>query len=90
VSENLADLTVLVGLLLTLVGAVVTAWAVILRPADAIRIGVPRWAGDNDEENLKLPLVQNLLASSRWAKRGLICISGGTVFQMVPILLRLF
>ncbi|MEP1558052.1 MAG: hypothetical protein ABJJ90_15120 [Lentilitoribacter sp.] len=88
-SQVMSDWISLLGLLVALFGAGITAWAVILRPEDAVNIGVTRWAGETDEENLKLPLVQNLLASSRWAMRGLLLISIGTAFQIVPIVSRL-
>ena len=84
-----SDILTGLGLAITLVGAWITARAVILKQADAINIGVPRWAGDTDEENLKMPMVQNLLASSRGARRGLLFIAGGTALQIVPIAVRL-
>lgn len=84
-----SDILTGLGLAITLVGAWITASAVILKQADAIHIGVPRWAGDTDEENLKMPMVQNLLASSRGARRGLLFIAGGTALQIVPIAVRL-
>jgi hypothetical protein len=77
------------GLAITLAGAWITARAVILKEANAIHIGLPRWAGETDEENLQMPLVQNLLASSRGARRGLLFIAGGTALQIVPIAVRL-
>lgn len=47
--ENLtSDLLTGFGLALTLVGAGITARAVILKEADAIRIGVSRFAGSTD------------------------------------------
>ena len=60
-----SDILTGLGLVITLVGAWITARAVILQEADAIDIGVGAWAGETDEENLKMPMVQNLLASSR-------------------------
>ncbi|NBK21450.1 MAG: hypothetical protein EOM68_05445 [Spirochaetia bacterium] len=85
-----SDILTGLGLAITLVGAWITARAVILKEADAIHIGVPRWAGETDEENLQMPMVQNLLASSRGARRGLLFIAGGTALQIVPIAVRLF
>lgn len=85
-----SDILAGIGLAFTLAGAWITARAVILKEADAIHIGVPRWAGKTDEENLQLPMVQNLLASSRGARRGLLFIAFGTALQIVPIAVRLF
>ena len=88
-SEIVGDLLALCGLLVTLVGAGVTARAVILREDDAINIGVSRFAGSTREENLRLPMVQNLLWSSRAAMWGLIMVAGGTALQSGPIIVRL-
>lgn len=84
-----SDILTGVGLGITLMGAWITARAVILKEADAIHIGVPRWAGSTDEENLKMPMVQNLLASSRGARHGLLVIVLGTALQIVPISARI-
>lgn len=85
-----SDVLTGLGLAITLAGAWITARAVILKEADAIKIGVPRWAGETNEENLQMPMVQNLLASSRGARRGLLFIAFGTALQIVPIAIRLF
>jgi len=85
----IADVLSLIGLVLTLIGAWRTARAVFLREDDAIHIGLARFASDSREENLQLPAVQNLLASSRGAQRGLWLIVAGTLFQIVPIAWRL-
>lgn len=84
-----SDILTGLGLAITLVGAWITARAVILKEVDAINIGLPRWAGETDEENLQMPMVQNLIASSRGARRGLLFIASGTALQIVPIAVRL-
>ncbi|WP_417271633.1 hypothetical protein [Celeribacter sp.] len=84
-----SDILTGLGLAITLVGAWITARAVILKEDDAIDIGLARFSGETREENLGLPMVQNLLASSRGARRGLLFIAGGTVLQIVPIAVRL-
>lgn len=88
-NDTSADLVSLVGLILTLIGAGVAAKAVILREDDAIKIGLSRFASEIKEENLKMPMVQNLLWSSRAAKYGLTMVSVGTALQAVPIVVRL-
>lgn len=88
-SDLAADWFTLIGLTLTVIGAIVAARAVILRPEDAVRVGVPRIVSKDFEGQLKNPMVQNLLSASKWAKRGLIAIALGTVFQMVPIGFRI-
>ncbi|MFA5539877.1 MAG: hypothetical protein WDA23_11800 [Gemmobacter sp.] len=87
--DTTSDILTGLGLALTLAGAWITARAVILREDDAINIGLARFSGETREENLRLPMVQNLLASSRGARRGLLFIAGGTALQLVPIIVRL-
>jgi len=84
-----SDILTGLGLAITLGGAWVTARAVILKEDDAIKIGVSRYSSKDREESIKLPMVQNLLASSRGARRGLLFIAGGTALQIVPIAVRL-
>lgn len=88
-TEWFADALTGGGLTLTLVGAWITAHAVILRDEDAVKIGVARWSSGDTEKDLKLPMVQNLLKSSRGARRGLLMIVAGTSGQLLPIVCRL-
>lgn len=85
-----SDILTALGLALTLIGAGITARAVILREDDAIAIGLARYTVQTRDEKLRLPMVQNLLASSRGARRGLLFIVGGTALQIIPIAARLF
>lgn len=87
--DTASDILTGLGLALTLAGAWITARAVILKEDDAINIGLSRFAGKDREDNLRLPMVQNLLASSRGARRGLLFIACGTALQLVPIIVRL-
>lgn len=84
-----ADILAGLGLTLTLLGAWITGKSVILKEDDAIKVGLTRFVSDKREENLKLPMVQNLLASSKGARRGLLIIAWGTALQLVPIAFRL-
>lgn len=84
-----ADILTGLGLALTLVGAWITARAVILKDDDAIEIGTTRAMANNRADRIHNPMVQNLLASSRGARRGLLFIAGGTALQIVPIAVRL-
>ena len=88
-TQTFADAISLAGLLLTLIGAAVAAWAVILRPEDAVKIGLARYAGATLEENLQLPTVKNLLKSSQLAKWGFLSVALGTCLQAFPIAARL-
>ena len=88
-SEYVTDVLTGLGLLLTLIGASMTARSVILKPKEAIHIGVARYSSGNSYDDLMLPSVQNLLASSKGARNGLILIAFGTFLQLVPIGARL-
>lgn len=85
----MGDIFTLCGLLVSLIGAGVTANAVILQQDDAIEIGLSRLGGSAREENLRLPMVRNLLWSSRAAMWGLTMVAGGIALQSVPIIERL-
>jgi hypothetical protein len=84
----------IVGLVIVLTGSVVTAFAVILKPRDAIRIagqsGATGWGAGvkpiPDETYLQQPAVENLIRQSKRAKWGLILIAGGTIFQILGVL----
>lgn len=88
-SGCLTDILTGLGLLLTLMGAIWTAKSVILKPEEAAHIGVARYSSGNLDEDIKLPSVQNLLASSRGARNGLLLITLGTLLQLVPVGVRL-
>jgi hypothetical protein len=71
------------GLVLDVAGAIVLAYGLIISRDDALRLGVGRWAGDTDEENVKLPQVRDRLRQSRNAKIGLVLLFCGFVLQIV-------
>lgn len=85
----ISDILTGLGLAITFVGAWITARAVILKDDDAIDIGTTRVMANNRADRIHNPMVQNLLASSRGARRGLLFIAGGTALQIVPIVFRL-
>jgi hypothetical protein len=88
--DNLtSDILTGFGLSITLAGAAITASAVILKDDDAIKTGTTRVVANNHADRIHNPVVQNLLASSRGARRGLLFIAGGTALQIVPIAVRL-
>jgi hypothetical protein len=80
-----SDLFALAGLLLTLIGAVLTARSVILSEDQALHIGVARYVSGKRDQDLQLPAVQNLLGASRGAQRGLCLIAVGTLLQACPV-----
>ena len=87
---QLADVFTAVGLVLAASGAAWAAKSVMLKEDDAISIGVPRWASEDRAENLKMPMVQNLLSASTGARWGLWLVVVGTVVQLVPLLAKPF
>jgi hypothetical protein len=84
-----ADVTGLLGLLMTFFGAAISARAAILTPYQAAETGVSRIAGKDWGDNLHQPMVRNLLAASRAAQIGLGLIAIGSAIQALPIVLRL-
>ncbi len=72
-----------VGLLLDLGGAIILLRALIVSRSQALELGMPRWAADSEDENLKLPQVRDRLNQSRNAKNGLVLLILGFVFQLV-------
>jgi hypothetical protein len=90
-SHVIASALNVVGLMIVLAGSVVAAFAVILKPRDAIRIagqsGATGWGAGvkplPDETYLQQPAVQNLILQSKKAKCGLLLIAAGTFFQIV-------
>jgi hypothetical protein len=93
-SHAIASAINIVGLVIVLTGSVVTAFAVILKPRDAIRIagqsGATGWGAGvkpiPDETYLQQPAVENLIRQSKRAKWGLILIAGGTFCQILGVL----
>jgi hypothetical protein len=84
-AKSWSYLFVVTGLCLTLIGAAVTASAVILSEDEAIEIGVSRFNGDNREQDLRLPAVQGLMKQSKDAKWGLLLIVAGTFVQLLGV-----
>ena len=71
------------GLILDIVGASIITVNLFLSKDEALNIGVSRWASSNEEENLKLPLVQELLKQSRLAKISFLFITIGFLLQLL-------
>tara|TARA_A100000171_G_C2012173_1_gene86915 strand:+ start:208 stop:483 length:276 start_codon:yes stop_codon:yes gene_type:complete len=88
-SELFADSITALGLVLTALGAFIAAKAVIIDVQEAIYIGTPRFADEDEARNESLPAVQNLLAASKGARRGLLFVGAGTGLQLIPVVYRL-
>lgn len=82
----MAWLTIM-GLILDLVGASILTVRLFISKDEALNLGVSRWASSDEEENLKLPLVQEFLNQSRSAKISFLFITIGFLLQLLGSLL---
>lgn len=71
------------GLALDIVGALVLASGLLIGKQRALELGVGRWAGSTDEENLGLPQVRDRLEQSRRAKIGVVLLVLGFLGQAI-------
>jgi hypothetical protein len=71
-----------IGLILDIFGAVVLARGLMITNEDAISLGLSRFAGETEEENLRQPAVRDRLIQSRNAKIGLVLLVLGFLGQL--------
>ena len=71
-----------IGLLLDITGAIFLSYGLIISKKDAIDLGLSRICGESDEDNFKLPAVQDRVKQSRNAKIGVIFLVMGFLFQL--------
>lgn len=71
------------GLFLDFLGALILSYGLIIKKEDAIKLGVDRYCGETEEENLKLPKVQDRLKQSKSAKIGLVFLTFGFILQVI-------
>ena len=72
-----------IGLIISFIGAIYLSLGLFVSKKKALELSVSRWSGDTDEENLKLPQVQNILKQSRNAQIGIVLITVGFFFQIL-------
>ena len=77
-----------VGLLADIIGVSLLAWGLFTSKKKALELGVTRWAGDTDEENLTLPAVADRLKQSRFAMFGLPILVAGFACQILATWMR--
>ncbi len=75
------------GLAADIVGAWILAAGLFISEEEAVELGVTRFAGETDEENLRLPAVKDRLRQSTRAKRGLVLLVLGFLLQALGSLL---
>jgi hypothetical protein len=78
----------LIGLAISLAGAIWLACGLILSRKQALKIGVSRFAEESDEKNICLPHVRDELRESRFALIGVILLAAGFLLQIIASWLR--
>jgi hypothetical protein len=73
----------ILGLLFGFIGTVILTMTQFMDKKQAIKLGLPYWAGNTDEENEKIPQVQQLLKQSRYAKIGFLFIALAFLLQLL-------
>lgn len=73
----------ILGLILSLAGAIFLALGLIISRKRALKIGVSRIAEDSDDKNICLPHVRDELRESRFALIGLILLIIGFLLQLI-------
>ncbi len=73
----------IIGLVSDIIGAGILSYGLIISKKSAIELGVSKWAGSTDEENLKLPQAKDRMNQSRNAIIGLIFLASGFILQIV-------
>lgn len=74
------------GLTLSFLGSVAFAKGLFISQKEALRLGVSRWSSDSDEENLKLPQVQDRLAQRKWGIIGGALLLIGFLLQLIVLI----
>jgi len=72
-----------VGLIFSFLGSLALARGFFISKKEAIKLGVSRWSGETNEENLKLPQVQDRLKQKRWGIIGAVLLFIGLIFQLL-------
>jgi hypothetical protein len=72
-----------VGLSLAFLGSLILASQTMLTEDQAREVGVPRWAGSDNEENLQLPFVQLLIRQTRLSRLGAGLLAVGFLLQLL-------
>jgi hypothetical protein len=77
---NIASVT------LSLLGSLAFAKGLFISQKEALRLGVSRLSGDTDEENLKLPQVEDRLTQRKWGIIGATLLVVGFVLQILVLI----
>lgn len=82
-----ADYLQIIGLIFDITGAIFLAYGLIISKREAMNLGLSKFGGETDEQNLKLPQVQDRIKQSRNAIFGLIFLVLGFSFQIGSVLM---
>ena len=74
---------IIIGITLNFFGALALARGLFISKEDALKLGVSRWASDNDEDNYKLPAVADRLKQRKWGIIGALFLFVGFVLQVI-------
>jgi len=83
---SMASYLTAIGVILAGIGAVLIGSNDLMSKKKALDLGQSRYSGGTDEENLKLPAVQELLRRSRNSSAGLVFVILGTIFLVLASL----
>lgn len=75
----------IIGLVLNFLGSLAFARGLFISQKEALVLGVSRFASSNDEENLKLPQVQDRLTQRKWGVIGALLVTIGFVLQLTSL-----
>jgi hypothetical protein len=76
----------LTGLGFDLAGALCLARGLFISNKEALQLGVSRFAGESDHENLKLPAVRDRIQTRNWAVPGAALLVVGFLLQILSVL----
>ncbi len=74
------------SLILSFLGSLAFAKGLFISQKEALRLGVSRLSGSTDEENLKLPQVQDRLLQRKWGVIGAVLLIIGFVLQLFVLI----
>ncbi len=77
-----------VGLVADIIGVSLLAWGLFASKKTALELGLARWAGGTDDENLTQPAVVDRLKQSRFAMFGLPILVAGFACQIAATWIR--
>ena len=89
-AKDILDVISIISILFVLLGGYYLTRGFWKSKDEAISIGVSRISGNTGDENLKLPAVKSILDFSRDAKIGFTLIVGGSIAQIILIVLERF